>query len=365
MNSVLSRSQNHEVAEDGRDPCKSPGPCPLFKQGFLKTVWQDGFWKSLRTKTPQPPRATCASAQSHSQWKSVFWCSGRAFCISSCAPCLWSCHGAALKRPWWSFLYRPFCYLQIFVRPPETSTSWTVPALSAFPQRRDAAFCHLSGLYWTLLGACTRAPKIGQSTLGRASPMLRKRQISHPLTCWQHSSWCSLRYHQPFLLPGSIIGIWGPFLQSCFQGGCHPGHTSSWGCCLAGLFASPFWTSWDSCQPSGWLHSPLTNQPLLTFVSSANLSHHPDNFMLMFWVTFFHCQISFPLSVHLFLALLCSQQQELFLWAPSNSGNVGWYEYSDTKVNLSLCHEKQKILSGKFNLGHTAMAKKDVTERQS
>lgn len=60
---------------------------------------------------------------------------------------------------------------------------------------------------------------------------------------------------------------------------------------------------WMATQPSD---KPTTHH---FFVLSANLSHHPDHFMLMFWVIFFHCPVSFRLSVHLLLALLCSQNQ--------------------------------------------------------
>lgn len=154
-------------AEDAKDLWKPSGPSPLFKQGFLKTVLQDGFWKSVRRKMPQPPWATCAPAQSHSQWKSVLWCSGRAFCISVCALCLWLCHGAALKRPQLSFLYHPFRYLEIFLRPPETSTRLTVPALSALPQRRGAASCHLSGLLLDSHQYPHVLPVLGHLKLGR------------------------------------------------------------------------------------------------------------------------------------------------------------------------------------------------------
>lgn len=63
-----------------------PGPCSYR------------FQLSPRVDVPQTLSATHASAQSHSEWKSISWCSERIPWASICAHHLWSCSWAQLRR---------------------------------------------------------------------------------------------------------------------------------------------------------------------------------------------------------------------------------------------------------------------------
>jgi len=88
-----------QPADQAGSPTAScPGLCP------------DGFWPFPRLETPQPLCATCASAWSPSQLRSVSLCSDRSS-YSVCAHCLLSCHWTP------SSLHPPFRYLYTLMRP--------------------------------------------------------------------------------------------------------------------------------------------------------------------------------------------------------------------------------------------------------
>ena len=78
-------------APAGPPRASGPGLCP------------DGLWVSPWTETPQPPWATCASAQLPSQqkWFPDVQRGPRVFLfVPICAHHLWSCHWALLRRAW-------------------------------------------------------------------------------------------------------------------------------------------------------------------------------------------------------------------------------------------------------------------------
>ena len=102
--------------------------------------------------------------------------------------CLWSWHWAPLKRAW----LHPICTFPSSIcthwwdpwafSPP----GWAVPALSGFPNRRDAAvpllslqpFAALSPVCLCLF--CTGQPRTGPST----PPVLNREEGSTPWSCW-------------------------------------------------------------------------------------------------------------------------------------------------------------------------------------
>ena len=98
--SLLSR-RNHRMVEVVSYLCKSACPTALLKQGHLQSSapCPNNFWISPRRETPQPLWATCDSAQSPSQQKSVSWCSDRTCCVSVFAHCLLSFHWALGAEP--------------------------------------------------------------------------------------------------------------------------------------------------------------------------------------------------------------------------------------------------------------------------
>ena len=69
--SKLETSWNHIMVEVGRDLWRSPGPTPLAQawppRASFSGLCPHGFWISPRMEAPQPPWATCSSAQSPSQ----------------------------------------------------------------------------------------------------------------------------------------------------------------------------------------------------------------------------------------------------------------------------------------------------------
>jgi len=103
---------------------------PLFKQGHpgCPRPCSDSFWISPRYAHP------------HGNG-SVTWCLGGTSCVSVCAHCLLSCHWAPLKR----VCLHPLCTLPsgICVHWWDplwafSSSGWTAPTLSAFPNMRGA-----------------------------------------------------------------------------------------------------------------------------------------------------------------------------------------------------------------------------------
>lgn len=98
------------------------------------------------------------------------------------------------------------------------------------------------------------------------SPRYQQTSLQLGRMAGSHSSWCP-------------PGLPGPFLQSCFTAVCCPACTGAWGCSfpVAGLHASPYWTSLSSCQPlspacqgpSGWQRDPLVYRSLFPVLSSA------------------------------------------------------------------------------------------------
>lgn len=161
MNSFHSRSQNHEVAKDGKDLCKSSGPNPLFKPP-VKTVLQDSF------ENLQGGR--------HHNLPGMF---SQSFLLSQLCPLPLVLSWGSTEKTLTVLFLLPF---QVFtdIRPPATSTRLNSPSSVSLSSEGRCSLTNMP------LSACTRGPKTGHSTPG--TPMLRKREESHPLTCSRHSS---------------------------------------------------------------------------------------------------------------------------------------------------------------------------------
>lgn len=173
------------MAAVGRDCWRFSSPTPLFQQGHLNSAAPDGFWVSPRMETPQPPLATCASAQSPLQWKSVSLCSEGASCISVSALCFWPCHW---EVPAPSSLHPCFRCLYTLVRHPLGLLFSKMKSLSSLSFSLcnicSSPFIIFVALCWTLSSMSTflsywEAPQLEES------PVLSKWERTWPvdITC--------------------------------------------------------------------------------------------------------------------------------------------------------------------------------------
>ena len=262
-------------------------------------------------ETSRPLWATCASAWSPSQWKSVSWCSDRSLlCFSLCALPLVLPLGTTEKSLALSSLHPPYRWLYTLIRSPQafSSPGWRVPALSFSSGEMLQSLTRLGGpsldcLQYAHVCLVLVSPALDPAPQMCLTSVEQRAQITS-LDLRQLSSWCSPGYYSPSLLQDHVAG-WcstsspqrrlSPLLQSYFAAGWPPAYTGAWGCFshvqdftfgeLCGLPVSLFLQPVE--VPSGWQHKPVayglflpasTTPPGL--VSSANrgstLPHHPD-----------------------------------------------------------------------------------------
>lgn len=185
------------MIEVERELWRLRGPTLLFQSSHPEWVGQNhfqlAFELSPRIEIPQPFCASCASAQSHTQWKNAFWCSKGTACVSVCATGPSPAAGHHWKSLGLSSLHPPFKYLYTLITPPWAFTS-------------QAEECQLSQPF--LIGEVLQT-LITSVSLHWTFSIMSVTCIGHPkldptLQVWPHHGWPEGKDHLPWLAGNTL-----------------------------------------------------------------------------------------------------------------------------------------------------------------